>query len=284
MNPRHRPLGYGPAHQRRHATPHRHAGAQPLEPTPPLETGALTVPLPASGLPFVRVLGTVRIDNVDPGSRRQETFTALTAYLAFHPGARRHDIGEQLLQHATPKSTLAPRMSEMRRWLGRHPDSGELLLPHGREGYRLHEDLTTDLHVLRDLARSSRDEDLRRALDLVTGVPFSGVRQSWFHWSSDLYREAHLAVAAVALRLSRSQLQRGDFDEALDTATRGLAIDPTHEALRRTQLRALHYLGDTRGLQRSLQQLRATNDALNVNDEPQTRRLLCALRQHTRIC
>jgi DNA-binding SARP family transcriptional activator len=283
MNPRHRPLRYASVPQRRHASAHQHASAHPLDVTPVVETEALTVSSPPPGLPFVRVLGTVRIDNVDPGHRRQETFTALTAYLAFNPGARRFDIGEQLLQHATPKSTLAPRMSEMRHWLGQHPQSGEPLLPHGREGYRLHQDVTTDLHLLRNLARSSHDEDLHRAMDLVTGVPFSGVRPSWFHWSSDLYREAHIAIAAVALRLSRSQLQRGCFDEAVHTTSRGLAIDPTHEALRRSQLRALHYLGDTRGLQRSLQQLRATNDALNVADEPQTRRLLCALREHTRI-
>ncbi|WP_170127522.1 AfsR/SARP family transcriptional regulator [Kineococcus rhizosphaerae] len=208
----------------------------------------------------------------------------MTAYLAFNPGARRRDIGEQLLQHVTPKSTLAPRMSEMRRWLGLHPLSGEPLLPSGREGYRLHEDVTTDLHLLRQLARSSREEDLRRAMDLVSGVPFSGVRQTWFCWSGDLYLEAHTLIATVASRLSRAQLQRGSFREAVHTTTRALAIDPAHEGLRRTQLRALHYLGDTRGLQRSLQQLRATNDALDVQDEPQTRRLLCALRQHTRIC
>jgi DNA-binding SARP family transcriptional activator len=236
--------------------------------------------LPDPRLPLIRVLGTVRIEGVDERHRRREQLTALATYLVFFPGARRRDIAERLLDQVTPKSTLAPRMSELRHWLGLHPVSGELLLPRGTDGYRLHPDVTSDLHLLRRYITSGHEDDLRLALNLATGTPFTGVRPRWFQWSSALHAEAHLALTSTALQLTRMMLRQGKYTEAAQTAARGLLLEPSHEGLRRAQWRALHRLGDHQALLRSLQELQATNDALGVSVEPQTRRLYGALRQH----
>ena len=137
----------------------------------------------ARSRPKLRVLGPVELHAGGELTKEVESrpayFAELAAYLAAHPAGRTPN--EVAADFGIQNNTLHTRLGQLRKWLGKKPDSDEWYLPNavrirGQQVYRI-EGIIVDADLFRRLrargeARGPEGiEDLRQALELVTGGP-----------------------------------------------------------------------------------------------------------------
>lgn len=205
-----------------------------------VRSGMATQLLGPSEGPTVRLLGPVDIIDT-PGRCRRSQSTELIAYLALHPAGTTGDtLMERLWPNGRPDTNRLNRVvSDARGALG-STDDGQLRLPHVKGHttplYRLAPSTVAcdlvDLEHLVAAAATTDDPDehrqlLRRALEPVTGEPFTGKATDWgWAHAEGLTTRAIVAIDQAATDLTRVALTAGDVDLARWATCRGLTGNP----------------------------------------------------------
>jgi DNA-binding SARP family transcriptional activator len=225
-------------------------------------------PAPGLGvLPIeVAVLGSVQVHGTPESFRHRRRLTELVAFLAMHPEGTTTDTFATALwpDRRVPVQTLANRLSETRRALGRAGDGRPRLRKQGRR--HLIMEAGTDWDRFKELAAEPQGaESWRRALALVRGRPFDGLdRGEWVHLEG-FAAAIEAAVVDVACRLGGDALERGDGGLAHWAALQGLLASPWDERLYRLLMRAADQLGNRGGVDAALRSLAL---ALELEGDP----------------
>jgi len=225
-------------------------------------------PTPGLGvLPIeVAVLGSVQVHGTAESFRHRRRLTELVAFLALHPEGTTTDTFATALwpDRRVPVQTLANRLSETRRALGRAGDGRPRLRKQGRR--HLIVEAGTDWDRFKELSAEPQGaESWRRALALVRGRPFDGLdRGEWVHLEG-FAAAIEAAVVDVACRLGRDALERGDGGLAHWAALQGLLASPWDERLYRLLMRAADELGNRGGVDAALRSLAL---ALELEGDP----------------
>jgi hypothetical protein len=106
----------------------------------------------------------------------------------------------------------------------------------------------TDWHRFVALADSDRLQDWRRALDLVRGRPFEGLRSTDWPILEGIGPAIEAAVVDLSGRLAGAYLRLGDANGAEWAARRGLVVSPYDERLYRMLMRAADVAGNPAGV------------------------------------
>jgi nucleoid-associated protein YgaU len=202
---------------------------------------------PASALPKLHLLGPVTL-KAAAVTERPAYFAELATYLVLHPaGVSSAQIEEAL---GVSKSRARTDLALLRRWLGTNPRTGDLHLPTattspapangGTGGYQLH-DVLVDLDLFRRLRARAQAHgtegmpDLVAALELLSGPPFSSLRNHGWSWLLDGERLHEIAASAavdVAHIVTTDAISRGDLARARFAAETGCKAAPYDDICR----------------------------------------------------
>jgi len=214
---------------------------------------------PTCPLPRLSVLGPL-LARVGPtgkpiaAAKRKPYYTELLAYLATRPnGATPEEVAEAFGVKLTSARSL---VKVVREWLGTNPRTGRMHVPAANDseagkargmGVYQVEDLLFDADLFRRLrlraqARGPEGiEDLRTALSLVRGEPFSHLRKEGGAWLAEGARLDHHLVCAivdVAHTVTTASLRSGDAAGAREATEIALNAAP-HEEIPRVDLVAV---------------------------------------------
>ena len=203
----------------------------------------------------VRVLGPAEVVGAARPFRRAWTLE-LVAYLALHPRGATSDVWATALWPDRPMaaSTLYSTVSAARRSLGRSR-SGRDHLPHQRGALRLSPSVTSDWCCLTVLGAAPDPADWWRALSLVRGRPFDGLRDPDWTVLEGVAATVEEGVVQLAIRLAEHHLGRGDGCSAARAARRALLASPYDERLYRLLLRAADLQGNPAGVEAAMSEL-----------------------------
>jgi nucleoid-associated protein YgaU len=200
---------------------------------------------PDSRFPKLTLLGPVHLRawGAVPPARRPY-FAELLAYLILHPAGVRTD--EFLAAIGISRSRLTIDLGKLRNWLGKNPRTGKDHLQDARRtpaskrlGYPAYEaeDILVDLDLFRRLRARGQARggngitDLHQSLRLVTGQPFSQLRDKGWSWLVDGQRHDHIAVSMIVdtahLVVNRALVedQHDIAREAAETAMKAAPYD-----------------------------------------------------------
>lgn len=210
----------------------------------------------------VRVLGPVEVVGAAQPFRTNKT-VELVVYLALRrSGADTDTLLEALWPGQEPRpARLYTEASRARKALGAAAD-GTPHLPDAELGrYRLeptvaldHERFATEVAAARRNP-SQAAEHLRRALELVRGVPLSAAATEYAWATNEGYRLAQEVVDA-AHDLSELALEAGRWDDCTWAAERGLLANPLAEVLVRDLMKAAAATGNTARVHAMMTRLR----------------------------
>ena len=148
--------------------------------------------------------------------------------------------------HPKPADAVRQIIARTRRRLGRASDAAEYILHTGSGQYLLHSEASLDWSRFRDLVASGRPDDLRTALALVRGEPFSG---GYFWWIDiPLIESVRAEVVDAAERLAEIELAAGSPRAAGRAARSGLLAESSAEQLWRAVMRAEHATANLAGV------------------------------------
>ncbi|MFI5623479.1 LysM peptidoglycan-binding domain-containing protein [Nocardioides sp. NPDC051685] len=198
---------------------------------------------PTCDLPKLTLLGPVHLRaNGDVPAVRRAYLAEMLTYLFLHPnGVSTHEF---LDVTGVSRSRLTIDLARLRSWLGTNPITGHDHLPDAREtaaakrlGHPAYEaeDILVDFDLFRRLrargeARGADGiSDLIAALRLVSGEPFSQLRDKGWSWLIDGQRHDHIAISMIVdtahIVVSRA-LADGDNDVAREAADIALRAAP----------------------------------------------------------
>lgn len=243
----------------------------------------------APSVPYVRLLGDVEVIGVpslehdDPSARARwasmvRRGTELVAFLTEHPGSpavRVHEAMWPETWHAGAKAadTRNNLVSRVRRWLGDAEDGTPYVPLVSADGYRLHPAIRSDWQDFRALVGESvttaPTPALMRALSLVRSAPLSGVKPDRYVWAGMLRDRMLSQISAAAHELAVRALRGGEGKIARSAATVGRTIDPVDEGHWRNALRAEALLRHPAEVDRLMDDLRRTLDALGCGYRPE---------------
>lgn len=148
--------------------------------------------------------------------------------------------------HPKPSDAVRQIITRTRRRLGRADDGREYIIHSGNGNYLLHPDAWLDWSEFRRLISDGRVEEMRAALALVRGEPFSGS----FYWWIDipLLETVRAEIVDAALALGEFELTTDVPRAAARAARAGLAAETSAEQLWRLLMRAEHAAGNTGGV------------------------------------
>lgn len=176
-------------------------------------------------------------------AHRRPFYVELLAYVALHTnGVTGHDIADAF---GLRPDRVRVDMSQLRRWLGTDPRTGEPYIPKAepRSGadspavYRVR-GVLSDVDLFRRLRARGQSQgaegidDLIAALRLVSGEPFTQLREGHWNWLLDDERWDHLmssAIVDVAHIVTTHALATNDHDLALWAAQVAYGASPYDE-------------------------------------------------------
>ncbi|NLD78037.1 MAG: LysM peptidoglycan-binding domain-containing protein [Acidimicrobiales bacterium] len=181
-------------------------------------------------------------------TKRRPYFIEILAYLALHPkGATANEIADAFGIAASKART---DISSLRTWLGTNPRTGQDYLPTANESpayresgvkaYQL-QDMLIDLDLFRRLrlrgqARGAAGiQDLKTAMALVEGPPFSALREKGWSWLLDterIHETTGCAVVDTAHILITNALADGDLNAARQVAETACQAAPYDDIAR----------------------------------------------------
>ncbi|WP_046771950.1 LysM peptidoglycan-binding domain-containing protein [Jiangella alkaliphila] len=231
-------------------------------------------------LPRLLMLGAVEVQHAAELGEQTKLgqLTELAMFIAVNPGCDSNAIDEAIWPgSAVTKTTRGTAISKLRRWLGTDA-AGSSLLPRTDSGYTLYPGVRSDWDDWCDLlpdgpARAST-ADLRAALELVRGRPFSGRGRRRYDWADHLAQEMIATIVDGCHELALRALVDGDPWEALRTSLLGLSVEPGVELLWRDRLKAEAALADRGRLLNSIGKLRAIAAELGGGLEAETEKLI----------
>jgi DNA-binding SARP family transcriptional activator len=148
--------------------------------------------------------------------------------------------------HPKPADAVRQTISRARRRLGLACDGQEYIIHAGNGQYVLHPDAVLDWSQFRQLVASGRADDLRAALSLINGQPFTG---SYFWWIDiPLAETVRAELVDAAEMLAEFELAIGSPRAAAKAARAGLMAEPSAEQLWRAVMRAEHAAGNLAGV------------------------------------
>ena len=141
---------------------------------------------------------------------------------------------------------MPTRTIPTRRRLGSASDGQEYIIHAGSGQYILHPDALLDWTQFCALVASGRADDLRAAVSLINGQPFTG---SYFWWIDiPLVESIRAELVDAADRLAEFELATGSARAAARAARAGLMADSSAEQLWRAVMRAEHAQGNLAGV------------------------------------
>ncbi|MEU6137579.1 bacterial transcriptional activator domain-containing protein [Nocardioides sp. NPDC047086] len=198
---------------------------------------------PDCDLPKLTVLGPVHVHgHGDVPAVRRAYLAEMLTYLVLHPDGV---VTNEFLQvTGVSRSRLTIDLALLRKWLGTNPTTGHDHLQDAREtaaakrlgmpAYEA-EDILVDLDLFRRLRARGEARgadgitDLITALRLVSGEPFSQLRDKGWSWLHDGQRHDHVAVSMIVdtahIVVSRA-LAEGDHALAREAADIALLAAP----------------------------------------------------------
>jgi len=203
----------------------------------------------------VAVLGPVAIQGAAAGFRRGAA-RELVVYLAFHRHGVRHSEWSLAIWPERPvsPSTAHSTSSDARRALGRDTE-GRHHLPRG-VALSLGDTVTTDVERFSALAAVDDPHQLARAMRLVRGPLFSGLRRTDWAVFDGTQAEIEALVVRTALRGAEGFVRLGDGEEAEWMVRQALHVSPYDERLYRSLLVATAAQGNRVRLHSAMAQLR----------------------------
>jgi DNA-binding SARP family transcriptional activator len=197
----------------------------------------------------VAVLGPVEIYGAARGFTRAWA-KELVVYLAVHPGGTLNETWATALwpERLMAPSSLHSTVSVARRSLGTARD-GTDHLPRSHGRLALAASVGTDWSRFQALAASDDLEDWCRALTLVRGRPFEGMRATDWSILDGTAPAIESAVVDLSGRLAGARLRAGDTQGAEWSARQGLLVSPYDERLYRMLLRAADAAGNPGGVE-----------------------------------
>jgi DNA-binding SARP family transcriptional activator/LysM repeat protein len=180
----------------------------------------------------------------------------LIVYLAMHPGGATSD---QWATHLWPNRSMAPASlhstaSAARRALG-STATGEDHLPRSHGKLALGPGVSTDWDRFSRFARSPNPDAWRRALGLIRGRPFDGLRSTDWAVFSHVQANIESQVVDVAARRAEHCLSQEEPQGAEWAARRGLLVSPYDERLYRILMRAANLAGNPAGVEAAMTEL-----------------------------
>jgi DNA-binding SARP family transcriptional activator len=148
--------------------------------------------------------------------------------------------------HPKPGDAVRQIITRTRRRLGLATDGQEYIIHAGNGQYVMHPSASLDWSRFRELVASGRADDLRAALSLITGQPFSG---SYYWWIDiPLIETVRAEIVDAAEMLAEFELTIGSPRAAGKAARAGLMAEPSAEQLWRVVMRAEHAAGNLAGV------------------------------------
>lgn len=191
-------------------------------------------PARAVPAPFLRLFGPVRLEGAhgEPPTRAAGRCLEYCAWLLEHPGSTAPDMARALF---VSDGTRRSNLSRLRTWLGDTP-TGEPYLPDAYSGrIALHPGVSSDWAELRAIVdrgvNDVADDELRAALELVTGAPIADAVPGQWAWADGLRTDMAALVRDAGVVLARSALERDDADLARWACERALVAAPDDELL-----------------------------------------------------
>jgi DNA-binding SARP family transcriptional activator len=152
--------------------------------------------------------------------------------------------------HPKPSDSLRQLITRTRRQLGPGPAGREWIVHLGGGQYALHPDARFDwaeFSVLAERGLAGRNPaDLRAALSLVRGQPFTGCYQWWLDLA--FVETVRAQIVDTADLLAGLELAAGNPSASARAARAGLAGDVAAEQLWRALMRAEHATGNLSGV------------------------------------
>ena len=216
---------------------------------------------------LVKVLGRVEII----GAAREFTrawAVELVVYLAVHRGGASN---EQWATALWPDKVMAPASlhstaSAARRCLGAS-QVGDDHLPRSRGRLALGPGVETDWDSFLYLSRSPLADDWRRAIELVRGRPFDGIRSPDWVVLEGIQAEIESGVVDLVHRYGHHCLEALDAAGAEWAARQGLRVSPYDERLYRILMSAADVAGNPAGVESVMAELvRVVSDDIEPFD------------------
>lgn len=208
--------------------------------------------LPSPKLTLLGPVGARTTGDAKATAHRRPFYVELLAYLALHPnGVTAHDVADAF---GIRPERVRVDMSQLRRWLGTNPRTGEGYLPKAAPGrdadgpalYRL-DGVLCDVDLFRRLRARGQSrgadgmDDLMAALRLVTGEPFTDLRKDHWNWLLDGDRWDHImtsAIVDVGHLVTTDALASGEYALALWAAQVAYAAAPYDEVAQLDMIQA----------------------------------------------
>ncbi len=203
----------------------------------------------------IAVLGPIEIH----GAAREFTrawAAELVVYLAMHPGGASNDAWATALwpDRLMAASSLHSTASVARRALGQ-ARNGLDHLPRSHGRLALADSVGTDWGQFVKYAESSNPARWRRALELVRGRLFEGLRSADWPTLEGIGPAIEASVVDLSSRLAESCLSSEDADGAAWAARKGLLVSPYDERLYRILMRAADAGGNPAGVESVMAEL-----------------------------
>ena len=148
--------------------------------------------------------------------------------------------------HPKPADAVRQIITRTRRRLGLAGDGQEYIIHAGNGQYLLHPDVWLDWSRFRRLVDTGLADDLRTAVALISGQPFTG---SYFWWIDiPLVETVRAELVDAAETLAELELGSGSARAAARAARVGLMAEASAEQLWRAVMRAEHAAGNLAGV------------------------------------
>lgn len=197
----------------------------------------------------VRVLGSLVITGVVAQLQPKQAELVVALALAAPGGLSNSALCSMLgtdPDHPKPAEAVRQVIARTRRRLGLAGDGREYIIHTGNGMYLLHPDASLDWTQFRRLIASSHVEDMRTALAMVRGEPFTG---SYYWWIDiPLLETVRAEIIDAAQVLAEYELVTDSPRAAARAARAGLAADVSAEQLWRLVMRAEHAAGNVAGV------------------------------------
>jgi DNA-binding SARP family transcriptional activator len=207
-----------------------------------------------SGAVEIAVLGPLEVRGGEHRFRRSAA-VELIVYLAFHRRGVRNSQWPLAIwpDRAVAQATVHSTVSDARRALGRGADGSD----HLSRGPQLHlgSGVTTDVDRFAALASSDDPRVLSRALGLVRGPLFAGLRHSDWAVVEGTQAALESMIVETALRAVEGHLGHRRLHDAERAARAALTGCPYDERLYRLLLQVTAAMGSRVGLRRTMAEL-----------------------------
>jgi DNA-binding SARP family transcriptional activator len=261
------------------------AGPRPAEPE-----GTWPPERAASARLEVKILGPFTISGSAERLQPKQAELVLALALAAPAGLSNSALCGMLgadPDHPKPTDAVRQIITRTRRRLGLAGDGQEYIIHAGNGHYVLHPEASLDWSRFRELVALGRADDLRAAVSLVNGQPFTG---SYYWWIDiPLAETVRAELVDAAETLAEFELATGSPRAAAKAARAGLMAEASAEQLWRAVMRAEHAAGNLAGVSEAWRRCLDAIEDVAPGGEPHPdtaalyRQLTMTARQHAPV-